>query len=99
MNEKVLGFYEKDAVNILEENPKRRIKTIPEDMLVPVRLRSESVSVAWLELEIKKRVKRAILESGSDEWNTSEYDSGVENGIKEACNDLLLAVRCEAKKK
>ena len=79
---KVLGFYEKDASL---ENP--GIWIIRMEKLVPVNLKSESVTVKWLEKEIKEHLK--IL----DECDVCMEDSRVR------LNLLLSAVQKQKRRK
>jgi len=51
-NEKVLGFYEKDSDKFMERLNFPAEITIDENKLVPVNLKSESVTVKWLEKEV-----------------------------------------------
>lgn len=71
MTKKVLGFNEKDAV-VKSWRPKDIEKEIvfykiAKDLLVPVHLKSESVTVEWLEKEIKRLKIERYWDSTSEE--------------------------------
>jgi len=104
--EKVLGFYEKDAkkaeyLRIAWGQDYKNLEgchyVLNSNNLIPVRLASESVSLRFLKDYCERYIKKSVLESGSNEDYVSDYDSGVENGIKEVCCELLLAASQEAK--
>ena len=85
MIKNVLGFFEKDADKERLVGGEYRYDILEKE-LVPVRLKSESVSLKWLEeiIERRKRMELPWLD-GSQEW---VVDVKV----------LLCAVRKEAEK-
>jgi len=84
MSEKVLGFYKKDAAFCPSEERKFQTYIIGINKLVPVRLKSESVELKWLEKYCR------IIPSKS----LTQYEIGYTQAFK----DLLYAVRAKAKK-
>ena len=67
MTERVLGFHKKDAhiTYVVWKTPRYMSYLVKDSELVPVRLKKESVSLAWLEKEINKVV---------DEWTYDNLD-------------------------
>lgn len=93
MVEKVLGILKKDVDVWHKDNSIHTFKNKKPICVTTVPV----VSVEWLEKWCKKRMKDAVANHGP--YENAEYDSGVENGIKEACNDLLSVVRKQTKTK
>ena len=104
-DEKVLlGFWKKDAVIVdgilVSLKPSK-------DVFVPVRLFSESVSLSFLEFEIKRRVNN--FEKVGDEHDTVDNDGCIVSCRCADCEtragrileleSLLLVVRLECGKK
>ena len=89
MSEKVLGFYEKDAELFATDNLAGIWKVYK---LVPVRLKSESVGLKWLEGECK----RISPERDLNKFFTNRDVYHVEYGKVEAIRELLCAVRAKA---
>ena len=92
MNEKVLGFKKKDAA--INTEFYRGVKYCPAYLieiskLVPVNLKSESVTVKWLEKEGNQLVGLADASIGENVDERIGYKCGI--------LDLLSAVRKQSK--
>ena len=91
MDEKVLGFYKKDA-EITADNRFNSCHVIRYDKVVSVRLASESVDLKWLEKYVTHI--RGCFEKNQP----SDFEAGEEIGRIEGLEVLLAEAKKEAKK-